>query len=375
MLFLMRVTRSPLVFGCLLTLVVTSVFCAACARPDDLSVDVVQFFEKEPEPADVAQTEEGPPPPPAVGLLDGIAFGEADALAGARPPVAVMIDNLPGGSRPQIGLDRADLVIELLVEGGITRFMAVYLHNDADVIEPVRSARTPSVLFARELGAVMAHAGSAELDGDADAAQQMFDLGVPHIDYDADRGPFWLDRRRFSPHNVATSTQSIRSRAADWGVTGPSGAASWQFKDDHAETNVIGAAAQHVSYNFALRVGVQPAFAGGWAYDAGTNSYLRSMAGVPHVDGGSGRQLTFKNVVLQVMPARIASREGHVVYSQIGEGQAYVFLDGRIIDAVWSKASPEDRTRYWDRNGTEVQFNRGSTWVALIPTGSPYSWR
>jgi hypothetical protein len=375
MLFSMRVTRSFLVLGCLLTLVLTSVLSSACARPDDLSVDVTQLFQEEPEPTEVAEAEEGPQPPPAVGLLDGIPFGEADAMAGARPPVAVMIDNLPGGSRPQIGLDRADLVFELLVEGGITRFMAVYLHHDADVIEPVRSARTPSVLFARELGAVIAHAGSAELDGDADAAQQMFDLGVPHIDYDADRGPFWLDRRRFAPHNVATSTQSIRNRAADWGVTEPSAAASWSFKDDHAETNLISAAAQGVSYNFALRVGTQPAYAGGWTYDAGTNSYRRTMAGVPHVDGGTGNQLTFKNVVLQVMPARIASREGHVVYNQIGEGQAYVFLDGRMIDAVWSKASPEDRTRYWDRNGTEVQFNRGSTWVALIPTGSPYSWR
>jgi hypothetical protein len=158
-------------------------------------------------------------------------------------------------------------------------------------------------------------------------------------------------------------------------VSEPSAAASWLFKDDYAETNLISAAAQRVSYNFALRVGPQPAFAGGWIYDAGGNNYLRSMAGVPHVDGRTGAQLAFKNVVLQVMPARIASREGHVVYDQIGEGQAYVFLDGRMIDAVWSKASPEDRTRYRDRNGDEVQFNRGPTWIALIPTGSPYSWR
>jgi hypothetical protein len=380
MLLSMRVARF-LVPGCLLIIILAAVIHAACARPEDMSVDLAQLFQAESDapadaPAEAQAVEEAPPPsPPSVGLLDGIPFGEVDALAGARPPVAVMLDNLPGGSRPQIGLDRADMVYELLVEGGITRFMAVYLHHDADVIEPVRSARTPSVLAARELGAVIAHAGSAELDGDADALQQMFDLGVPHIDYDADKGPFWLDRRRFAPHNVATSTHSVRARAADWGVTEPSSAASWLFKDDFAETNLINASAQHVSYNFALRVGPQPAFAAGWTYDAGTNSYLRSMAGAPHVDGISGAQLAVKNVVLQVMPARIASREGHVVYDQIGEGQAYVFVDGRMIDAVWSKASPEDRTRYRDQNGTEIQFNRGATWVALIPTGSPYSWR
>lgn len=377
MLLSMRVARF-LLPGCLLIVILGVAIHAACARPEDLSVDVAQFFQDEqhdPAPASDVQAETTPPAPPSVGLLDGIPFGEEDALAGARPPVAVMIDNLPGGSRPQIGLDRADLIYELLVEGGITRFMAVYLHHDADVIEPVRSARTPSVLVARELGAVITHAGSAELDGDADAAQQMFDLGVPHIDYDADRQPFWLDRRRYAPHNVATSTHAIRSRAADWGVTEPSTAASWLFKDDHTETNLVEVSARQVSYNFALRVAPQPAFAAGWTYDPGTNSYLRSMAGTPHVDGGTGAQLAVKNVVLQVMPARVASREGHVVYDQIGEGQAYIFMDGRMIDAVWSKASPDERTRFHDRNGAEILFNRGATWVALLPTGSPYSWR
>lgn len=342
-----------------------------CVRPDDLAFDVSQFVEAEPTAAE----EPGPPPPPSVGLLDGIAFSEEEALAGMRPPVAVMIDNLPGGSRPQIGIDQADLVYELLVEGGITRFMAVYLRRDADWIEPVRSARTPSVLVARELGAVLTHAGSAEVAGDADAAWLMRWLGVPSIDYDADRQPFWLDRRRFAPHNVVTSTQSIRARSAEWGVTEPSGAASWLFKDDYAEVNAADGSAQRVSYNFALRIPAQPAYAADWFYDPATNSYLRSMAGAPHVDGRSGARLSAKNVVVQIAAAKVASREGHVVYNQIGEGEAYVFIDGRMFDAVWTKGSPEERTRFWDSSGAEIQFNRGVTWVALVPAGSPYSWR
>jgi hypothetical protein len=343
---------------------------AGCARPEDLALDMNELFAEEP-----AATAEPEPAPPSVGLLDGIAFSEEEPLAGMRPPVAVMLDNLPGGSRPQIGIDRADLVYELLVEGGITRFMAIYLREDADWIEPVRSARTPSVLVAREVGAVLAHAGAAEAAGDADASWHMRELGVPHIDYDADRRPFWLDRRRSAPHNVVTSTGSIRARSAEWGVTGPSGAASWLFKDDHAETNAASGTARVVSYNFALRIPAQPAFAADWFYDEGTNSYVRSMAGIPHVDGRSGARLSAKNVVLQLAPAKIASREGHVVYEQIGEGQAYVFTDGRVLDAVWTKGSPEERTRFWDRDGTEIQFNRGRTWVALLPAGSPYSWR
>src|SRR5688500_16975095 len=135
MLFSMRVARSLALLSGLLAVVLAAAMSASCARPDDTTADVLQLFATEPEATPAAEVT--PPPPPSVGLLDGVPFGEADAMAGARPPVAVMIDNLPGGSRPQIGLDRADLVYELLVEGGITRFMAVYLHHDADVIEPV----------------------------------------------------------------------------------------------------------------------------------------------------------------------------------------------------------------------------------------------
>lgn len=370
MLVLMRAVRS-LALVWFLVMLSTVMALTACARPDDLALDVGQLLAVEPE----VEPEPAPPAPPSAGLLDGVPFSDEQALAGMRPPVAVMIDNLPGGSRPQTGIDRADLVYELLVEGGITRFMAVYLREDADWIQPVRSARTPSVLIARELGAVLTHAGSAEVAGDADASWHMRWLGVPHIDYDADRGPFWLDRRRYAPHNVVTSTGAIRERSAEWGVTEPSDAASWSFKDDHIESNLISGAARRVSYNFALRIPAQPGFAADWFYDEETNSYFRSMAGAPHIDGRSGVRLSAKNVVLQITPAKVASREGHVVYDQIGEGRAFIFIDGRMLDAVWTKGTPEERTRFWDQGGTEIQFNRGRTWVALLPAGSPYSWR
>ena len=90
---------------------------------------------------------------PAAGLLDGVPLSDAERRARANDlPVAVMIDNAVA-ARPQIGLDRAEIVYEALVEYGITRFMGVYWRNDADVIEPVRSARTQYLGTALELGA------------------------------------------------------------------------------------------------------------------------------------------------------------------------------------------------------------------------------
>jgi len=357
---------------CSLAVILTVLATTGCLRPGDSPIDLVDLLPAEEPPAEAPPA---PPPGPTVGLLDGVFLSEEEAaeLQG-RMPVAVMIDNLPGQSRPQIGLDRADLVYEFLVEGGITRFMAVYLRQEADWIEPVRSVRTPSAILAKELGALVGYVGAAELAGAADAARQIAEWGVPAIDGDADRTPFWRDPRRRAPHNMVTSTRALRTRAGEFGWAPPEQAASWQFQEDHTE-GLSNGPARTLSYGFALRTPALPEFNAAWSYDPATNVYVRSMAGRLHTDGRTGAPLTAKNVVVEFHRASIVDRDGHVVYDQVGEGTAWVFRDGRAIEAVWAKRSTEDRTRYWATTGEELTLNRGRTWVALLPTGSPFSWR
>ncbi|MGH2588538.1 MAG: DUF3048 domain-containing protein [Dehalococcoidia bacterium] len=357
---------------CIFAVTLTALIATGCARLGDPAIDLADLL-----PAEEAAPEAPPAPPtgPVVGLLDGVFLSDEEAaeLEG-RVPVAVMIDNLPGQSRPQIGLDRADLVYEFLVEGGITRFMAVYLRQEADWIEPVRSVRTPSAILAKELGALVGYVGAAEMDGAADAARQIAEWGVPAIDGDADRTPFWRDPRRRAPHNMVTSTRALRTRAGEFGWPSPEPAASWRFQEDHSEGPSNGPA-RALSYGFALRTPALPAFNAAWSYDPAANAYVRSMAGRLHTDGRTSAPLTAKNVVVEFHRASVVDRDGHVVYDQVGEGAAWVFRDGQVIEAVWAKRSTEDRTRYWATNGEEIALNRGRTWVALVPTGSPFSWR
>ncbi len=316
-----------------------------------------------------------PPSPSPVALLDGVVLpAETVAEVNGRLPVAVMVDNFPWGARPQIGLDRADLVYELLVEGGVTRFMAVYLRQEAERIEPVRSARTPTALLAKELDALLAHVGAAHKAGEADARHWLAAWSVRALDGDEDMQPFWRDGARQAPYNMATSTEALRARAAELGWSGPGRTASWLFRDDGGDEAVHGASARQIEYNFALQFPAHPAFAVAWTYDEESGGYLRAMAGQPHVDGLSGVRLSARNVVVQFAKAATVSREGHVVYEQIGEGQAWIFRDGHAIEATWSKRSHEERTRYRDANGEEIRLSRGATWVALLPTGSPFRW-
>jgi hypothetical protein len=320
------------------------------------------------EPAVVAPAVVVPPDPPPVEEPE-----PHEEVAEAGPiVVAVMIDNLPGASRPQIGLDRADRVYEFLVEGGITRFMAVYVNGEADRIEPVRSARTPSVMIARELDALLAHVGAAATEGEADADGQIAAWGVRAIDGDVDQTPFRRDRQRPAPHNMMTSTAALRGRARELGWSG-SLPAVWPVHDGGA-ASTVGRPARRIDYTIALYVAPQRAFAAAWDYDGATNSYRRSMAGAPHVDGGSGARLSAANVVLQVHTAHVVDRDRHVLYDQVGEGPAWVFRDGVAFEARWCKRSIEDRTRYLDTGGEEIALNPGVTWVALLPSGSPMSW-
>jgi len=289
-------------------------------------------------------------------------------------PIAVALDNFPFGARPQMGMDRADLVYELLVEGGITRFLAIFHRHEAEWIEPVRSARTPMLYIARELGAVLGHIGAASVAGPADADSQFNWWGVHHFDGDLSKEPFWRNRRRYAPHNAVTSTFELRGHALGLGWSGPSDLSPWLYREEGEEESEPHEPATALGYGFSLVFPAQGLMNASWAYDAESARYYRRMASAPHIDGLSGEQLTARNVVIQVVPAWVGSRQGHVLYDLVGEGPAYVFRDGHIFEAVWSKRWREDRTRYWHPSGEELRFNRGNTWVALVPAGSPVWW-
>jgi hypothetical protein len=338
---------------------------SAGAYPAD---DEGMRLPREPEP------EPDPPPPPPRWLLTDELMPAEESWRNDLLPVAVSLDNFPFGSRPQMGMDKADLVYELLVEGGITRFLAVFHSRECEWIEPVRSARTPMLYVARELGALVGHIGAASTSGPADADSQFGWWGIHHFDGDVSKAPFWRDRRRVAPHNAVTSTLELRGHGMGLGWFGPSDLSPWFFKDDGGDEAEPHEAADSLGYGFALVFGAQGTMNASWAWDAESNLYFRRMAGVPHADGITGEQLTAKNVVVQVAPGWVGSREGHILYDLIGEGRARVFRDGRVFEAVWSKRWREDRTRFWHPSGEEIRLNRGTTWVALLPAGSPYWW-
>ena len=286
-------------------------------------------------------------------------------------PLAVMFDNTPG-SYPHSGLDKADVIYESFVEGGITRLMAVFWKHEADPIFPVRSARTPFVIWVDELGALYGHAGSSHTDDDADAGGQLVEWEIKDLDaFDAiaNRAYYRLDGR-FAPYNLATSTQRLRDAATQKGYTGPPTVEPWLFLGED-DARAVGAPAGGIEVDFSgRRTGWQLIQ---WKWDGEANAYGRSMFGGPQVDGETGEQLKFRTVIVMNVPGFVANTRGHYLLEQFGEGKATIFTRGQAFEATWKKADRKARTRFYDAQGAEIVFERGPIFIEVLGNQSKFT--
>ncbi len=313
-----------------------------------------------------------PTPSAHFAILDGTYMSEAEWEARKDLlPLAVMFDNTPS-SYPHTGLDKADVIYESFVEGGITRLMAVFWKQEADVLLPVRSARTPFVIWVDELGALYGHAGSSHTTDEADAGGQLIEWQIKDLDaFDtiANRAYYRVDGR-FAPYNLATSTERLREMGALKGYAGPPTVEPWLFLGPE-DTPAVGTPAGGVEVDFGgRRTGWQLIH---WKWDEAAGAYGRSMFGGPQEDGETGEQLMFRTVIVMTVPGFVANTRGHYLLEQFGEGKATIFMRGQAFEATWKKADREARTRFYDAAGNEILFERGPIFIEVLGTQSKFT--
>jgi hypothetical protein len=325
-----------------------------------------------PPPAEETATPQPTPEPAPVRIapLTGEVIDESTfAAISARRPLAVMIDNIVEAT-PQLGIDQADVVIEALVEGGVTRYMAIFDSKSPEAIEPVRSVRTPFVKWAAEYDALLVHVGSAELDGPADAGQQIRDWGIH--DMDLGTQPFDYnyvrDKNRAAPHNVLVSSEGLWQRASELGLNAPAAFATWPFSNPEGLMPGVPAT------GFTLKFGpMSPRYVVRWDWDQQSLRYLRSQFGEPQFDAASGNRLAFANVVVQYADAYVADGNGHVLIDNVGEGPVQVFTNGQLVEGIWRKTDIGARTEFLTADGAPIPLLAGPTWVEVVqPSGGAY---
>ncbi|MCL5003730.1 MAG: DUF3048 domain-containing protein [Patescibacteria group bacterium] len=309
--------------------------------------------------------------------LNGVLYTPAEAAAFlARRPMAVMINNHPL-ARPQSNLSQADLVYEAVAEGGITRFLAVYLSNEPDKVGPVRSARKYFVDFAKENDAWYAHWGGASTANAANVYDYMRTIFVSSIDASwAGDKAFWRDFSRNVPieHTGYTSIPKLYDVAyaqyPDQPRAWHNAVSSWFFKDD-AEV-ALRPDSQVISFNFWDL----PDFAVTWNYDKESNTYLRSQGGKAQADNETQKTLAAKDVVVLFMDEKpLNDEKAHLLYTTTGQGKGMAFLDGKALPITWSRLSVDERTRFIAENGEDLKLNRGQIWVEILPTGDIINYK
>lgn len=280
-------------------------------------------------------------------------------------PLGVMVNNHTD-ARPQSGLIYADVVYEIVAEGGITRFLAFYLTTTPEKIGPVRSTREYYLVLVKELGdAMLMHIGWSPQALEAIETWPVRSLG-------RGGGTFWRDNPRnvATEHTAYTNGKELRTIGDDLGWQGQREFDSWQFKDD-TQAYAASPAATNIEIDFWYKGDYSAIF----RYDAGTNSYLRYMGydeqnnPIPHVDQETAEQIIAQNLIVQFVAE--TSIEGddknRLEYELVGSGTGYVFIDGKKIDVTWSKSERDSRTKFYDSNGEELKFNRGKFWVSIVP--------
>lgn len=290
--------------------------------------------------------------------LTGLPVADGDVLD--RPALAVKIDNLdtPGETAvPQTGLAFADVVVEEVVEGGITRFVAVLHSTDAPEVGPVRSARTTDVKLLPILGRpLFAYSGgnSGVLSAVRDSA------------YLVDRGGEWDPAYvrvsdRSAPHNLYLRPWEIWNRAE--GASAPPTLASFRAR---GTASSVGTPVQGVNLDF--RGAAAAAVSWSWLPEHGR--WVRHQRGELHVDA-AGYTIGPRNVVVMetdYVASAADTRSPEAV--SIGSGTAIVLTDGKAIEGRWERSSIDAPLTFLDSSGQPISMSAGRTWIEMVEPGT-----
>lgn len=283
------------------------------------------------------------------------------AAAAARPVLAVKIDNV-AGSFPQWGVNRADVVVEEVVEGGLTRLVAAFQSKGATRVGPIRSARPVDADLERLWnGGLLAYSGAAP--GEIRPSVQHGHALL--VDATTEGWPFYRAGGYGSPHNLFSSTAALYRAAGQLAKQAHKTVGSM-----HRPLFDFGKPAGRPAGQVSLSV--SPATYSHWRYSPSRRKYLRWQDGSADLIAGAGQVVATNVVVMQVRLKQtpiIDPAGNHDPLDVIlGTGKAWVFSRGLVAAGTWSR--PNDAAPMTLRSGpADLHLAPGVTWVELLPTG------
>jgi hypothetical protein len=291
--------------------------------------------------------------------LTGIKYevGSADAQGLSRASVACKIDNSEA-ARPQIGLNSTDLVFDEMVEGGLTRFVAIWQSHLPEAVGPVRSIRPMDPDILTPFGGIVCYSGGQAVFVNMMRSTPLFNASETT---EQGKGTFTRVHDREAPHNVVVNALKLSTDHPESAAP----TAQFNFAQDfaHATATATGQQLTDLTVTF-------PAASAKWTATS-AEQLTRTQDGKPHTDAADGSNIHASNVV--VMQVTVDRSYADPKYSYvpkdvvIGTGKAWVVSGDHVVEAIWSKTSRQTSITLALADGTPVQLAPGNTWVELQP--------
>lgn len=276
-------------------------------------------------------------------------------------PIGVMINN-HRSARPQSGLSDADIVFEILAEGTITRFLAIYQSNLPEVVGPVRSAREYYADIANGYNSIYVYHGAANFVNDIIASK-----GIDHLNgsiYDNDGHLFKRESFRKAPHNSYLQLPAVNEVASEKGFEISNSIEPLEFLTDTDVEGLSGDAANNIEVIYSSN----PANVVEYMYQEGKGTYTRSSDGEQTVELQTDQPISVENIFILETNHEVIDDAGRRAVDLTSGGSAYLIQHGQYQKVEWEN---RDGRIVPVKDGKELGLIPGMTWVNVVPSGDP----
>ena len=276
-------------------------------------------------------------------------------------PFAIMINNISTARPVQSGLQDAYIIYEIITEGGITRFLALFLDQDTGQIGTVRSARHYFIDYALENDAIYVH------HGQSDQALEDFNKGVvDRIVVDTGKTGWRSNPLKLSSeHTLFTSIEKLNN-----GISNKRTERNKDLLLNYSNESIDLKAIANSKPANKIDIKYSSATTSNYEYDSEKKVYKRSVNSKEHIDFVTKEQYTFKNIIAyQVRNYNLndGSGKGRQGLENIGSGNGYYISEGYAIPITWEKNDRTSQTVYKLENGEELSVNDGNTFIQIVP--------
>jgi len=285
-----------------------------------------------------------------------------------RRVLAFKIDNNLN-ARPQSGIQEADSIVEILVEGGMTRFLAFYYDKTSDYLGPIRSARPTDPTIVRPYGGVLVVSGATP-----GLVPEIRELGVPVLEEQSPPAMFRIDSRS-APHNLYADTELVREIIDTRGFPfnpPPGPIYSFGNNQDNWSSNSNRVIVKYSDFTTII-----------WKLDGDQysrfiiDSYTKSEEAVAHnfiTRDGYTDIIKSESIVIIQGPIYIDEATTLPSVLTVGVGPVFIFNNGKYVEGTWRRNDISEPFDFYDQNQNPIFVPPSTQWIHILPLDGTVTW-